>query len=162
MRWALGGRSEGKLRALAGTLETRPEIVVADATDRVPLAKLAQSTRVVLTAAGPYTLYEMDLVAACAAAGTHYADLSGQPAFQRAAIDAFDELARETGARIDVAAGYDSRNVEDRRPSAGFDSTLSSRTLSTALGALWPAPAAAASPAVALARGSPPRRMSKL
>ena len=42
---------------------------------------LAESTRVVITTVGPYILYGEPLVAACAAAGTDYVDLTGEPEF---------------------------------------------------------------------------------
>jgi short subunit dehydrogenase-like uncharacterized protein len=47
-------------------------------------------------------------VEACARAGTHYADLTGEVLFVREAIDRCDALARESGARIVHSCGYDS------------------------------------------------------
>jgi short subunit dehydrogenase-like uncharacterized protein len=47
-------------------------------------------------------------VEACARAGTHYADLTGEVLFVRDSIEATDALARDTGARIVHACGYDS------------------------------------------------------
>ena len=40
---------------------------------------MAAQTQVVVTTVGPYTKYGLPLVAACAAAGTDYADLTGEP-----------------------------------------------------------------------------------
>ena len=57
---------------------------------------------------GPYLRYGLPLVEACAEAGTHYADLTGEVLFVRRAIDAVDARAKETGARIVTACGYDS------------------------------------------------------
>ena len=48
-----------------------------------PWRALARSTRVVATTVGPYARYGLPLVAACAAAGTHYADLTGEVLFVR-------------------------------------------------------------------------------
>ena len=45
---------------------------------------------------------------ACAAAGTHYADLTGEVLFIRESIDRFDATARESGARIVHSCGFDS------------------------------------------------------
>ena len=39
------------------------------------------ATKVVITTVGPYILYGEPLVAACAAAGTDYVDLTGEPEF---------------------------------------------------------------------------------
>jgi short subunit dehydrogenase-like uncharacterized protein len=63
---------------------------------------------VLATAVGPYARYGLPVVEACARAGTHYADLTGEVLFVRAAIDRCDALARETGARLVHSCGYDS------------------------------------------------------
>ena len=55
--------------------------VVADITDPASLRALAESTRVLITTVGPYVLYGHEVVAACAAAGTDYLDLTGEPEF---------------------------------------------------------------------------------
>ena len=47
-----------------------------------------RSLRVVATTVGPYFKYGKPLVEACAAAGTHYADLTGEVLFMRWAIGA--------------------------------------------------------------------------
>ncbi|HVL83565.1 MAG TPA: saccharopine dehydrogenase NADP-binding domain-containing protein, partial [Pseudonocardia sp.] len=110
-RIALGGRSRSKLERvrgdLPGTARTWP-LVVADSDDPAALAELAASTRVVATTVGPYARCGLPVVQACARAGTHYADLTGEVLFVREAIDRFDALARDTGARIVHSCGYDS------------------------------------------------------
>jgi short subunit dehydrogenase-like uncharacterized protein len=50
----------------------------------------------------------MPVVQACATAGTHYADLTGEIQFARAAIARTDGPARESGARLVHSCGYDS------------------------------------------------------
>ena len=57
---------------------------------------------------GPYRKYGIALVEACASAGTHYADLTGEPLFMRETIDRFDAAAKESGARIVHNCGFDS------------------------------------------------------
>jgi short subunit dehydrogenase-like uncharacterized protein len=76
--------------------------------DPASLAALAAATRVVLTTVGPYQLYGEALVAACAAAGTDYVDLCGEPAWMRRMIDAHDAAAKASGARIVFSCGFDS------------------------------------------------------
>jgi short subunit dehydrogenase-like uncharacterized protein len=83
-------------------------LVVLDATDRAGLQALAARTRVVVSAAGPFTDLGAPLLRACAESGVHYADLSGEPLWQRAMVDRYDTQARQTGAKIVLAAGYDS------------------------------------------------------
>ena len=82
--------------------------MVADSQDRDAVAALAGSARVVATTVGPYFKYGKPLVEACAAAGTHYADLTGEVLFMRWAIDAADAAARASGARIVHTCGFDS------------------------------------------------------
>jgi short subunit dehydrogenase-like uncharacterized protein len=48
------------------------------------------------------------VVAACAAAGTDYADLTGEVPFVRSSIDLYHTLAADTGARIVHSCGFDS------------------------------------------------------
>ena len=53
-----------------------------------------------------------ELVAACAAAGTHYCDLTGEVPWMRRMIDAHLEGAKRSGARIMFSCGYDSLPFE--------------------------------------------------
>ncbi len=83
-------------------------LVVADASDEASLRRLAESTHVVVSTVGPYLRHGLPLVQACARAGTHYADLTGEVLFVRRSIDAADEAARASGARIVHSCGFDS------------------------------------------------------
>jgi short subunit dehydrogenase-like uncharacterized protein len=69
---------------------------------------MAEQTRVVVTTVGPYLKYGLPLVAACAAAGTDYADLTGESIFIRESIDVYHKQAIDTGARIVHSCGFDS------------------------------------------------------
>ncbi|MGF1646188.1 MAG: saccharopine dehydrogenase family protein [Kineosporiaceae bacterium] len=111
LRVGLGGRSVPRLYEARAHLPGRGQtwgFVVADATDPVAVATLARSARVVATTVGPYTRYGAALAAACAAAGTHYVDLTGEVLFMRHSIEANDATARRTGAAIVHACGFDS------------------------------------------------------
>ncbi|NKY27175.1 saccharopine dehydrogenase family protein [Nocardia gamkensis] len=110
-RIALAGRSLDKLTAVRDDLGPKAAswgLVVADSKDQAALDELAARTKVVVTTVGPYLRYGLPLVAACAKAGTHYADLTGEPLFIREAIDAYHEQAVATGAKIVNSCGYDS------------------------------------------------------
>ena len=111
MRVALGGRSREKLERVRADLPTAGRgwpLVVCDITDAAQVAELARSTRVVATTVGPYARYGLPLLVACAEAGTHYADVTGEVLFVRDAIDAAHETAVRTGARVVNACGFDS------------------------------------------------------
>ncbi|MFH9268399.1 saccharopine dehydrogenase family protein [Streptomyces sp. NPDC017546] len=114
LRWALAGRSRTKLEALRQRLTViapgcaELPLLETDADDAEALAELAASTRVVATTVGPYVRYGEKLVAACAEAGTDYADLTGEAEFIDRTYLEHDARARETGARIVHACGFDS------------------------------------------------------
>ena len=110
-RIALAGRSPEKLLAVRETLGEVAQswpILTADAASPSSLNDMAARTRVVITTVGPYSRYGLPLVAACAAAGTDYADLTGEAMFVRQSIDDYHKEAVDTGARIVHACGFDS------------------------------------------------------
>ena len=110
-RIGLAGRSQKKLEDVRDELGARAAdwpLIVADAADREALDKLAERTRAVATTVGPYRRYGMPLVEACAAVGTHYADLTGEPLFMRETVERLDAPAKESGARIVHTCGFDS------------------------------------------------------
>jgi len=110
LRWALAGRSRARLQALAAELglPTGHPLIEADAGDASALRALAACTRAVITTVGPYQRGGEPLVQACIAAGTHYLDLCGEPAWMAAMIRRHDAEARARGARIVFSCGFDS------------------------------------------------------
>ena len=114
LRWALAGRSLDRLEAVRARLTAidpalgELELIVADSGDRASLDALAQRTAVVATTVGPYLAHGEPLVAACAAAGTAYVDLTGESEFVDRMYVAHHETAVRTGARLVHACGFDS------------------------------------------------------
>jgi short subunit dehydrogenase-like uncharacterized protein len=110
LRWAIAGRDEERLHRLREGLPGRPEVGVlrADVSDPASLRALAEHARVVATTVGPYMTYGEELVAACADTGTDYVDLTGEPEFVDLTYVRHDARARETGARLVHACGFDS------------------------------------------------------
>lgn len=110
-RIGLAGRSVDRLAAVRDDLGADAKgwpLISADASQPPSLDAMAARTRVVVTTVGPYTRYGLPLVGACAAAGTDYADLTGEPNFMRESIDLYHKQAADTGARIVHACGFDS------------------------------------------------------
>jgi short subunit dehydrogenase-like uncharacterized protein len=109
LRLALAGRNKEKLEAVASEVGA-PElpILVGDSFDADSLNAIAARTEVLITTVGPYAKYGAEIVAACVRNGTDYCDLTGEPHFVRAMIDAHHEDAKRTGARIVHCCGYDS------------------------------------------------------
>jgi short subunit dehydrogenase-like uncharacterized protein len=111
LRIALAGRSRAKVEEVRAGLPAAARnwpVLEADSSDAASLTALAEATRVLVTTVGPYARYGLPVVEACARAGTHYADLTGEALFVREAIDSVDAVARESGARIVHSCGYDS------------------------------------------------------
>ncbi|MCO5129581.1 MAG: saccharopine dehydrogenase NADP-binding domain-containing protein [Xanthobacteraceae bacterium] len=110
LKWAMAGRSLDKLAAVRDEIGAPKDIplIAADAADPASLDAMLGETRAVVTTVGPYQLYGSELVAACAASGTDYLDLCGEPVWMRQMIDKHQDTARASGARIVFSCGYDS------------------------------------------------------
>ncbi|MBQ1119334.1 saccharopine dehydrogenase NADP-binding domain-containing protein [Streptomyces sp. B15] len=113
-RWALAGRSPQKLKAMRERLAAahpgaaEVPLVTTDADDARSVAALAARASVVASTVGPYLRHGTRLVAACATAGTDYLDLSGEPEFVDLMYLRHHSRAKETGARLVHACGFDS------------------------------------------------------
>ena len=117
IRWATAGRNTGKLaevRDLIGGPSSLP-LIAADASDPASLKNMAKSAKVIISTVGPYQLYGEGLVGACAAAGTDYVDLCGEPAWMAAMIRKCGDVAKASGARIVFSCGFDSKGLCDFR-----------------------------------------------
>lgn len=113
-RWALAGRNRDKLDAVRAQLaRINPacaalELLVVDARDSAGLARVAAQSKVVVSTVGPYALHGEPLVRACADAGTHYCDLTGEPEFVDAMWLKYQAVAERSGARLVHCCGFDS------------------------------------------------------
>lgn len=110
LRWAMAGRSLDKLKQVRQAIGTgsRLPLLAADANDPASLARLAASTRTLITTVGPYQRHGEALVKACANAGTDYLDLCGEPVWMARMIPQLERPARASGARIVFSCGFDS------------------------------------------------------
>lgn len=104
LRWALAGRNPEKLTALGIDVP----LIHADSDDEGSLVEMATRTRVLVTTVGPYAIHGEPLVKACAEAGTHYADLTGEPGFVDEMYLKYDAVAKQTGAKLVHSCGFDS------------------------------------------------------
>ncbi len=110
LKWAMAGRNLSKLEAVRDEIGASADtvLITADAADPASLKTMCERTKVVITTVGPYQLYGNELVAACAATGTDYCDLCGEPAWMREQIDLHGAAAAKSGARIVFSCGFDS------------------------------------------------------
>jgi short subunit dehydrogenase-like uncharacterized protein len=108
IRWAPAARDASKLANVLGEAGVSvPEAIAADVSDAGSLAAMAARTRVLLNLVGPYTRYGRPVIEACVAAGTHYADLTGEIPFVRAVIDEFDAAAAAAAVKLVQVAGFE-------------------------------------------------------
>ncbi len=108
LRWAIAARNPAKLADVVDSTGADVPRIIADASSPEDMARLAQSSRVVVSTVGPYALYGSELVAAVAGAGTDYCDLTGEPHWMQQMIDAHSATAAASGARIVHTCGVDS------------------------------------------------------
>ena len=113
VRWAIAGRRRDALEKVRDELcKIKPELsdlplVIADSFDENSLNKMTQSTKVVITTAGPFSKYGTPLVKSCALHGTHYCDITGETDWVREMVDQFDDVAKKSGAKIVSFCGHD-------------------------------------------------------
>src|SRR5450755_2806062 len=100
LKWAMAGRSQDKLSSVRDAIGAPADtpLIVADAGDPASLQAMLDQTQSVVSTVGPYQLYGSELVAACAATGTDYLDLCGEPVWMRQMIDAHEATAKSSGA----------------------------------------------------------------
>src|SRR5260370_38277594 len=106
----MGGRWTDKVQKVRADIGAPADLplVKAGAGEPASLRSMCERAAVIITGVGPYQLHGPELVAACAATGTAYVDLCGEPAWMRRMIDAHHEEAKPTGGRIVFSCGCDS------------------------------------------------------
>jgi short subunit dehydrogenase-like uncharacterized protein len=113
LRWAIAGRSADKLQNVIKECKAlnpdrpAPEIEIASLNDS-DLQALAKKTFVLITTVGPYAQYGEYAFRACAEAGTHYFDCTGEAVWTKQMIKKYEAKARETGACLFPQAGVES------------------------------------------------------
>ncbi|XP_057755883.1 probable mitochondrial saccharopine dehydrogenase-like oxidoreductase At5g39410 [Arachis stenosperma] len=116
---ALAGRNPSKLSqalqwAIGPNKGPPPDIPIltADTSDPSSLAAICSQTSILLNCVGPFRLHGDPVVAACAAAGCDYLDISGEPEFMERMEAKYHDRAAESGALVVSACGFDSVPAE--------------------------------------------------
>jgi short subunit dehydrogenase-like uncharacterized protein len=114
LKWAMAGRSLDKLKSVRDAIGASADtpLIEADSSNVDSLKAMIGQTKCVVSTVGPYQFYGADLLAACAASGTDYLDLCGEPVWMRQMIDAHQATAERSGARIVFSCGFDSLPFE--------------------------------------------------
>ena len=109
LRWAVAGRDRTRIESVLDGLPSRPDdVLVADVADPGSIEAMVTSSKVVANLVGPYARHGEPVYRACAAHGVHELDLTGEIDWVRSMIDAYDDLATDTGARIVPTSGFES------------------------------------------------------
>ena len=108
LRWAIAGRNRQKLEAVRDQVGVSVDVLVADSQDQPAIDAIVSQTRVLLTTAGPFSLYSNALVDACVRFKTHYVDITGETPWVRTLIDRYHTQAAADGTRIIPCCGFDS------------------------------------------------------
>jgi short subunit dehydrogenase-like uncharacterized protein len=110
LRWAMAGRSMDKLKSVREAIGAPVDtpLILADSDDPDSLKAMVDQTKIVISTVGPYQLYGADLIESCAASGTDYIDLCGEPVWMRQMIEKHEAAAMASGARIIFSCGFDS------------------------------------------------------
>ena len=108
LRLAIAGRSASKLEELRKTLGREVGVIVADSGDVASIDAMVASARVIVSTAGPFSVYSEPVVAACVAHKVDYVDITGESVWVRSLIDRYQTQAAGDGTRIVPFCGFDS------------------------------------------------------
>lgn len=103
LKWAIAGRSAAKLQNVIDECKAlnpdrqSPEIEICSL-NHTELGALAKKTFAFITTVGPFSLYGEYAFKACAEAGTHYFDCTGEAVWHSSMIEKYEAVARATGA----------------------------------------------------------------
>jgi short subunit dehydrogenase-like uncharacterized protein len=108
LTWGVAGRSRARVDAVLDGLPSEPnDVLHADVADRVSVDAMVARAKVVANLVGPYALYGDPVYDACARAGVHQLDLTGETDWVRSKIDALQSIAVASGARIVPTCGFE-------------------------------------------------------
>jgi short subunit dehydrogenase-like uncharacterized protein len=109
LSWAVAGRDRARIDASLRAVDATPDgILAADTSDASSIDALVERARVVANLVGPYARYGEPVHRACAHAGVHQLDLTGEIDWVWDMIDRYDAGAVASGAAIVPSAGFES------------------------------------------------------
>ncbi|MGI9030132.1 MAG: saccharopine dehydrogenase family protein [Ilumatobacteraceae bacterium] len=109
LRWAVAGRDQARIAEALGQVGARPDaVLLADTTDPTSIDAMVDRARVVANLVGPYARYGEPVHSACARAGVHQLDLTGEIDWVLEMIDRYHDVAMDSGAAIVPSAGFES------------------------------------------------------
>lgn len=109
LSWAIAARNPQKLFEVAGQLNLpKAHTFIVDTLNREQVQAVVQQSEIIVSTAGPFSLYGELVIEACARYGTHYLDITGETSFIKKMVDKYGEAARKNGAILIPFSGFDS------------------------------------------------------
>jgi len=107
LKWAIAGRDTVKLEKIKDGSSTCSGVIVADSSNQTSIDKMVARTKVLLSFAGPFTLYGTPVVESCVRQGTHYCDSTGEVPWIQSLMKQFHGDAVKNNALIVPMCGFD-------------------------------------------------------
>ena len=108
-KWAIAARNPDKISALSSVLDlSDDQCFVVDNLNKERVEEVVQKAKIIITTAGPFSLYGENVIAACANSGTHYLDITGEVGFIKEMSDKYNKAAQKSGAILIPFSGFDS------------------------------------------------------
>lgn len=86
---------------------TKNQVFKANNLNKSEVDQVVSKARIIVTTAGPYSLYGENVIASCAEQGTHYLDITGEVGFIKQMSDKYDELAKKNKCKLIPFSGFD-------------------------------------------------------
>ncbi|WP_436796087.1 saccharopine dehydrogenase family protein [Actinospongicola halichondriae] len=108
LRWGVAGRDRARIDQVLEVVGAEPDaVLIADVEDADSIDAMTGSATVIANLVGPYARYGEPVYAACARNGTHELNLTGETDWVKAMIDAYDDEATASGAKIVPTSGFE-------------------------------------------------------
>jgi short subunit dehydrogenase-like uncharacterized protein len=109
LRWAVAGRDRARIDEALRAVGAVPDaVLLADTASAASIAAMVEQARVVANLVGPYARFGEPVHRACAQAGVHQLDLTGEIDWVHDMIDRYHTVAAVSGAAIVPSAGFES------------------------------------------------------
>ncbi len=109
LRVGLAARDSERLNILAAELGYNEDSVfVVNTLQKEQVDKVTSLSRIVISTAGPFSLYGEQVIASCVEHGTHYLDITGEVDFIHEMIEKYEETALQNKCKLIPFSGFDS------------------------------------------------------
>ncbi|MDZ7805726.1 MAG: saccharopine dehydrogenase NADP-binding domain-containing protein [Gracilimonas sp.] len=109
LKWGIAARNPEKLERIANKYDIESaRCFRVDITNPDEVADIIKRTKIIVTTAGPFSLYGEELIRQCAESGTHYLDITGEVGFISKMTRKYESAAIENGSILIPFSGFDS------------------------------------------------------